>query len=322
MLRYSLLRLHRLAHGRLANIFTALPNASMQKRNNHQNLTWETDSEKAEKKTEQYSDFGFRQVKKEAKEDLVQDVFTNVADKYDMMNDLMSCGIHRVWKDELVSLIDPPVQFGDSQQNLKELDGFSILDVAGGTGDTAFRILEKVRTKIKTGQHKCVRLPSILVCDLNKDMLRIGEEKAAKQNIQELSWKVCNGEALPFTDSFADIVTIAFGIRNFTNVQQGLREAFRVLKPGGRFLCLEFSKVENPLLSVLYDAYSFNVIPLMGRLVVNDGTSYQYLVESIRRFPDQKSFCKMCQDAGFQHVTYSNLTGGVAAIHSGFKLHC
>jgi len=244
--------------------------------------------------------FGFQTVGEEQKKDKVLSVFHNVADTYDLMNDVMSAGIHRVWKDFLMKKLDP----GSSTE---------LLDVAGGTGDIAFRFLEHVgRT-----EHKA----RVVVCDINKSMLEVGEARAKVQGYNSgVSWVEGDAQALPFPDNSFDCYTIAFGIRNVVRVEQALAEAYRVLRPGGRFLCLEFSKVHTPGLDALYDFYSFQVIPPMGKVIAGDWDSYQYLVESIRQFPDQDTFAMMIRDANFKFVEYENLSFGVAAIHSGFKL--
>ncbi|GLC61073.1 2-hexaprenyl-6-methoxy-1,4-benzoquinone methyltransferase [Pleodorina starrii] len=330
-------------------------------------------------------DFGFRQVPRDAKAGLVGQVFSSVASSYDIMNDLMSGGLHRLWKDRLV-------------ESLRPFPGQEHLDVAGGTGDVAFRVLRAVRAA-EVGERMAAAAagrtssrgrtspqpppgasppssssPSagaetsgssssnssgarssgvnsgpagqssgggsgagssgssggplvpgrVVVCDINPDMLRVGQQKAAAAadlgDESGLSFVEGNAESLPFPDSSFDSYTIAFGIRNVTDRPAALREALRVLKPGGRFLCLEFSQVTQPGLRELYDMYSFAVIPRIGGLVANDAASYQYLVESIRQFPDQETFARLIEEAGFRAVTYENLTGGVVAIHSGFKL--
>jgi demethylmenaquinone methyltransferase/2-methoxy-6-polyprenyl-1,4-benzoquinol methylase len=208
----------------------------------------------------------------------------------------MSLGIHRLWKDKFITELNPK-------------DGAKLLDVAGGTGDIAFRFLKKA-------PHG-----HVTVCDINPEMLREGYKNSIDKNILNgLEWLCGNAEKLPLPDSTYDYYTIAFGIRNVTDIPAALREAHRVLKPGGRFMCLEFSKVENPILAKAYDFYSFKIIPKMGELVAKDKDSYQYLVESIRQFPPQKKFAKMIEDAGFSQVKYTNLSGGSVAIHSGWKV--
>jgi len=243
--------------------------------------------------------FGFKDVDVDAKQGMVNDVFHKVASRYDLMNDLMSAGLHRVWKDAMVSWLTPP-------RNRP----FEVLDVAGGTGDVSFRIVER--------SHKSARAT---VCDINASMLEVGRERAQKRGLAEhVTFIEGNAEELPFEDNRFDAYTIAFGIRNVPRIDQALREAHRVLKPGGRFLCLEFSDVDVPGLDKIYDFYSFNLIPAMGKAVAGDSESYRYLVESIRRFPHQERFAEMIRQAGFAKVSYRNLTGGIAAIHSGWKI--
>ncbi|XP_064531444.1 2-methoxy-6-polyprenyl-1,4-benzoquinol methylase, mitochondrial isoform X1 [Pseudopipra pipra] len=261
----------------------------------------------------------------------VYQVFESVAKKYDVMNDSMTLGIHRVWKDILVHKMNPS-------------PGTLLLDVAGGTGDIAFRFINYVRAvrerqlqrKIKHHQDlswqeifenyqedKSDSLgdSQVVVCDINREMLKVGKQKAQHLGYSKgLSWVLGNAEELPFDDDMFDVYTIAFGIRNVTRIDLALEEAYRVLKPGGRFLCLEFSHVSNPLLSRLYDLYSFQVIPVLGEVIAGDWKSYQYLVESIRRFPPQEELKAMIEDAGFFKVDYENLNFGIVAIHSGFKL--
>jgi demethylmenaquinone methyltransferase/2-methoxy-6-polyprenyl-1,4-benzoquinol methylase len=240
--------------------------------------------------------FGFARVAEGAKQGLVNDVFARVAPRYDLMNDLMSGGLHRLWKSELVSWLAPP----------KSAVPYALLDVAGGTGDVALRVVEGSGSGT-----------SAVVCDISAEMIEIGRARAESK---ALSFVRGNAEALPFVKASFDAYTVAFGMRNLTHLEAALAEAFRVLKPGGRFLCLEFSSVEVPLLDTLYDAYSFNAIPILGGLVAGDSASYRYLVESIRRFPDQKNFMQLIENAGFERVRYRDLTGGIAAIHSAWRL--
>lgn len=243
--------------------------------------------------------FGFKKVDREQKSDLVKEIFSNVAKKYDLMNDLMSGGVHRVWKNTMVKKID-------FSKDLKTID------LAGGTGDIAFRIAKKA----KENGIKC----EIDVVDINQEMLDVGKERSVDLNLfQNLKFTCANGEKLPFADNSFDYFTISFGIRNFTDINAGLKEAYRVLKPGGRFMCLEFSKVNDYFLQKVYDTYSFKVIPKIGEVVLKDKESYQYLVESIRQFPDQDTFKKMIAEVGFKNVSYQNLSFGTAAIHSGVK---
>jgi len=246
---------------------------------------------------EGYVDFGFEQVKREEKVGKVKKVFSSVAPNYDLMNDLMSAGVHRCWKDKMMQMLNP----GEHTK---------LIDMAGGTGDIATRFVKKVG--MAHGEN-------VTVCDINEDMLQYGIKKAEKAGIK-MNWKQCSADDLPFEDNSFNAYTISFGIRNCTDKDKVLSEAYRVLKPGGRFLCLEFSHIQNPMLNSIYQQYSFNVLPVMGECVANDWKSYQYLAESIAKFPTQDKFSDMIRNAGFQAVTYENLTFGVCAIHSGFKL--
>jgi len=241
--------------------------------------------------------FGYRDVAPEEKPALVRDLFSSVASRYDLMNDLMSAGVHRLWKDAFVDWLNPR-------------PGWAVLDVAGGTGDIAFRIAQRLRSKGGAA--------AITVCDLNEDMLRQGRSRP-EANDHTIAWLCGDAEALPVEDSSQDAYTIAFGIRNTTHLDKALAEAYRVLKPGGRFLCLEFSRVAAPGLDDLYDLYSFTVLPRLGELVAGDGAAYRYLAESIRRFPPQAAFTKRIEKAGFGQVKHRNLSGGIAAMHSGWK---
>ncbi|KAJ8759208.1 hypothetical protein K2173_004646 [Erythroxylum novogranatense] len=259
--------------------------------------------------------FGFKEVQEEEKSQMVSNVFSSVASNYDLMNDLMSVGLHRLWKDRLVSKLSP-------------FPGMKHLDVAGGTGDIAFRILETVNSiRSRALQDPCYdplqEETEIYVCDINPNMLNVGRKRAIERGLgkdKSLIWVEGNAEALTFQDNSMDGYTIAFGIRNVTHIEKVLDEAHRVLKRGGRFLCLELSHVEVPVFKEWYDYYSFSIIPALGELVAGDRESYQYLVESIRRFPNQEKFASMIADAGFRKVEYENLVGGVVAIHSGLKL--
>lgn len=243
--------------------------------------------------------FGFREVGEGEKQGHVNDVFHKVAQRYDVMNDLMSAGMHRLWKDAMVSTL-APAKRGD----------WKSLDVAGGTGDVAFRIVERSQ-----------RNAHVTVLDINGSMLGVGAERAAKKGLSDnVDFVEANAEELPFEDKSFDAYTIAFGIRNVPDIDKTLREAYRVLKRGGRLLVLEFSEVDVPGLEQFYDAWSFNVIPRVGKAVTGDGDPYQYLVESIRKFPRQQDFAKMIEKAGFAKVTYRNYTGGIAALHSGWKI--
>jgi len=240
--------------------------------------------------------FGSETIPEAEKAERVHGVFTSVASKYDVMNDVMSGGVHRIWKDAMMDWLAPR-------------PGQRLLDVAGGTGDVAFRFLKRAPGA------------SAVVCDMTESMLLSGQQRAeAEQLAADLEWVVGDAMALPFEDRSFDVYTISFGIRNVTRPQQALAEAFRVLKPGGRLMVLEFSHLPNPGLQWVYDRYSYNVIPEMGRMITGDRDSYQYLVESIRKFPDQESFAGMIREAGFEQVKYRNLSMGVAALHSGWKL--
>ncbi len=250
--------------------------------------------------TEERTHFGYRDVAEGEKSSLVQGVFSSVATKYDVMNDVMSGGVHRLWKSAMIDWLAPR-------------PGWQTLDVAGGTGDIAFRILDRARKRGGDAH--------VTVLDLTEGMLRAGMERAESRAMAErLAWINGDAMALPFEDNSFDAYTIAFGIRNVTRIEDALAEAYRVLRPGGRFLCLEFSQVTVAGMDRLYDAYSFNVIPRMGKMIAGDRDSYQYLVESIRRFPAQDRFAGMIRDVGFGQVKYRNMTAGVAALHSGWKL--
>jgi demethylmenaquinone methyltransferase/2-methoxy-6-polyprenyl-1,4-benzoquinol methylase len=244
--------------------------------------------------------FGFKTVDLDAKQGLVDDVFRSVARRYDLMNDLMSGGLHRAWKDALVTAVNPPR--GDRP--------FGLVDVAGGTGDIAFRVVAAGGPGTR-----------VTVCDINPEMLAVGRERAIERGLDDaVAFVDGNAEALPFPDRSFDACTIAFGIRNVPRIDAALAEAYRVLRPGGRFLCLEFSTVDVPGLDTLYDLYSFNVIPALGRSVAGDADAYRYLVESIRRFPKPQAFAAMISAAGFRRVSARPLTGGVVALHSGWRL--
>ncbi len=249
--------------------------------------------------TEKTASFGFRDVPEQDKEGLVKEVFSSVAARYDLMNDLMSAGVHRIWKDAMVEWLNPR-------------PGWRCLDVAGGTGDIAFRIAQMARARGGNA--------AITVCDINAAMLGEGERRATEKHEDAIGWVCGNAEALPFPDAHFDAYTIAFGIRNVTHIDAALCEAYRVLKPGGRFLCLEFSKVEMPVLDRLYDAYSFHLLPRIGKMVARDEASYRYLAESIRRFPPQAAFAAMIAEAGLEQGEVRNLSGGIAAMHSAWRL--
>src|SRR3569623_1042097 len=249
---------------------------------------------------DQTTHFGFRDVPLGDKQTLVNDVFHNVATRYDQMNDLMSGGLHHVWKDATSTALNPP----------RSDAPLALLDVAGGTGDIAFREA--------TAGGRGFRAT---VCDINSEMLAVGRERAVKAHLDhQVSFVDGNAEALAFADRSFDAYTIAFGIRNVPRIDSALREAFRVLRPGSRFLCLEFSTVEMPGLDRLYDLISFKVIPPLGRMVTGDAESYRYLVESIRKFPRPAVFADMIRDAGFARVSWQALSGGIVALHSGWRL--
>ena len=251
-------------------------------------------------RNEQDVAFGFRRVREGEKQGLVNEVFSKVAERYDQMNDLMSGGLHRLWKDDFVAMLNPP----------RGQSAFNHLDVAGGTGDIAFRILRSGGPNVR-----------VTVADISPEMVGEGRECAETDGLLgRCSFTVGNAEALAFPDKSFDGYSIAFGIRNVTHIGRALAEAYRVLKPGGHFLCLEFSQVDVPLMDKVYDAYSFTVVPAIGKVVTGDGHPYRYLVESIRTFPKQDDFKAMIEDAGFSNVSYRNLTGGVVAIHSGWRV--
>jgi demethylmenaquinone methyltransferase/2-methoxy-6-polyprenyl-1,4-benzoquinol methylase len=246
------------------------------------------------------SSFGYQEVRPEDKSALVGDVFARVAARYDLMNDLMSAGVHRLWKAAMIDLLAPR-------------PGLRLLDMAGGTGDIAFRVLDRLVRQVAP--------PRIVVCDVNPHMLETGRDRAIDANrLDAIDWLCADAEALPLPDRSVDAYTIAFGIRNVTRIDRALAEARRVLVPGGRFLCLEFATVASPALRRAYDLYSFNVLPWLGERVAGDQAAYRYLVESIRRFPDQATFARMIEEAGLERVRYRNLSGGIAAIHSAWRL--
>ena len=250
--------------------------------------------------TDNSTSFGFREVDASEKQGLVDSVFHSVAGRYDLMNDLMSGGLHRAWKDALVTAVNPP----------KSARDFALLDLAGGTGDVAFRVVEAGGTGTR-----------VTVCDINAKMLSVGRERAAERGFDDVvTFEQGNAEELSYSDRSFDCVTIAFGIRNVPRIERALAEAHRVLKIGGRFLCLEFSSVDVPGLDALYELYSFNVIPRVGEAVTGDREAYQYLVESIRKFPKPKAFAQMLEAAGFRRVSFRPMTGGVVALHSGWRL--
>ncbi len=240
--------------------------------------------------------FGFKTVDETEKAGMVEGLFSSVASKYDVMNDAMSMGIHRLWKDAMMDWLAPR-------------GALKLLDVAGGTGDVAFRFLKRAPQSHAT------------VFDITQGMLDAGRTRAEADDMAEsLNWVCGDAMALPFADNTFDVYTISFGIRNVTHPQVALEEAYRVLKPGGRLMVLEFSQIPNPAMQWAYDQYSFNVIPKMGQVIANDADSYRYLVESIRKFPDQDTFLRMIQTAGFENAKYRNYTMGIAALHSGWKI--
>jgi demethylmenaquinone methyltransferase/2-methoxy-6-polyprenyl-1,4-benzoquinol methylase len=244
--------------------------------------------------------FGYRNVPEEERQTLVNRVFATVAERYDLMNDLMSGGLHRLWKDDFIAALNPPR--GDRP--------YRLLDVAGGTGDIAIRYARA------SGPNA-----TAVLCDISPEMIEVGRRRVRDAGLDErITFAQGNAEALAFPDRAFDAYTIAFGIRNVTHIDKALSEAFRVLKTGGRFLCLEFSRVEVPILDRIYDFHSFEVIPRLGAIAAGDAEPYRYLVESIRKFPSQRRFAEMIRAAGFERVSYRNLTGGIAAIHSGWKL--
>ena len=245
---------------------------------------------------DQTTHFGFETVHATEKAGKVQGVFKSVAAKYDVMNDVMSIGIHRIWKEAMMDWLAPR-------------RGQTLIDVAGGTGDVSFKFLNRAGSGHAT------------VLDLTENMLIEGRKRAeASEMEQSLDWLVGDAMALPFSDNSFDVYTISFGIRNVTRPEGALSEAFRVLRPGGRLMVLEFSQIPVPLVQKAYDLYSFNIIPAMGKMIANDRDSYQYLVESIRKFPDQETFLNMIRGAGFENVSYRNLSLGIAALHSGWKI--
>jgi demethylmenaquinone methyltransferase/2-methoxy-6-polyprenyl-1,4-benzoquinol methylase len=244
--------------------------------------------------------FGEQTVPLADKQGLVDEVFHSVARRYDLMNDLMSGGLHRAWKDALVMAVNPP----------KSDKAFALLDLAGGTGDVAFRVVKAGGAGTR-----------VTVCDINKEMLSVGRELAEERGLDgAVTFEQGNAEELPYPDRSFDCVTIAFGIRNVPRIERALSEAYRVMRIGGRFLCLEFSSVDIPGLDKLYELYSFQVIPRVGEAVTGDREAYRYLVESIRKFPRPKPFAQMIEAAGFRRVSFKAMTGGVVALHSGWKL--
>ncbi len=245
--------------------------------------------------------FGFKTVAEADKAGLVRQVFNSVAPKYDLMNDLMSAGVHRLWKDAMIDWLAPRA-------------GRAYLDVAGGTGDIALRILDRI-------EQAGGRDGAVTVCDINHEMLKVGRDRAFDQGrLDGLRWVVGDAERVPLPDHSVDAYTIAFGLRNVTRIDIALADAYRVLRPGGRFLCLEFSHVVVPGLKELYDLYSFQMLPRLGRYVARDEEAYRYLAESIRKFPAQEELAQRMRGVGFAQVAVRNLSGGIAALHSGWRL--
>ncbi len=240
--------------------------------------------------------FGYRDVPAAEKAGMVARVFDSVAPRYDLMNDLMSAGVHRLWKNAMVDVLHPR-------------RGEKLLDVAGGTGDIAFRIVQRCEGA------------DVTICDINPAMLEVGRDRAVDRGLLKgLTWTTGDAESLPFPDCSFDAYTIAFGLRNVTDIDKALREAFRVLRPGGRFLCLEFSKVTSAPVGRAYDAYSERALPLLGRVIARDAESYRYLHESIRRFPSQRELARRMGEAGFERVGWRNMTLGVVALHTGWRI--
>ncbi|EGG18630.1 ubiE/COQ5 methyltransferase family protein [Cavenderia fasciculata] len=294
------------------------------------NNSYQSSSTQSSSESKQQTHFGFKTINAEEKETMVKSVFDAVASKYDVMNDAMSLGIHRLWKDEFMNTLNP-------------VPGSHLLDVAGGTGkeeekikeqsDISFRFIDKIKSNPyylpnpHPGQLSSTASlsSSAIVYDINQAMLDEGQKRAiqngyTKTSDPSIDFIQGNSEQLPFEDESFNCYTISFGIRNCTNIDVVLKEAYRVLKKGGRFMCLEFSQIPNPALRFAYDQYSFNVIPILGQMIAGDRESYQYLVESIRKFPTQDNFAGMIRQAGFKQVTYKNLSFGICAIHSGWKL--
>lgn len=242
--------------------------------------------------------FGFKDVHKKDKKNLVNDIFSSVASKYDIMNDLMSGGLHRLWKRKVIEEVTDP--------------NGALLDMASGSGDIAINFYKKCRDEFNV-------IPNITACDANKDMLQVGREKALNEGITDIKHEVTFAEKLPFKANSFDYYLVSFGIRNFTDIEAALKEALRVLKPGGKFICLEFSKINEGIISKLYEAYSMNIIPKIGKAVTGDEDSYQYFVESIRRFPSREEFKNIIENSGFSNVKYYNMNFDIVAIHTGYK---
>lgn len=253
------------------------------------------------KPEEMAQSYGFQSVGVGEKQPMVNEVFNRVAERYDLMNDFMSAGMHRIWKEAMVAKLNPPKRAGS---------GWRSLDVAGGTGDIGFRIIEASNKTVHT-----------TISDINVPMLQVGEKRAVEKGLSEhCDFVEANAEELPFESNSFDAYTISLGIRNVPRMDLALKEAYRVLKRGGRFLCLEFSDVEMPMLDKFYDEWSMRAIPQIGKWVTGDGEPYQYMVESIRKFPNQDAFADLIKEAGFSQVEWTNYTGGIVALHSGWKL--
>ena len=253
----------------------------------------------ANKQKKEQVDFGFKRVAREAKQSMVYDVFSSVAGKYDIMNDAMSFGLHRIWKDKMLSYIQPR-------------NDTKMLDLAGGTGDIGFRYLKKAYALNLDA--------SVIITDVNEHMLEEGKARAVDQNIlRNVEWAIVDAQEIPYDDNSFDFVTISFGIRNVTDRDKALTEIFRVLKPGGMFVCMEFSHVDHEILAKCYDLFSFNILPKMGKLIAGDEDSYRYLVESIREFPSREVFMAMMRTAGFESVSCETLSQGVVALYAGVK---
>jgi len=254
--------------------------------------------------------FGYSTIPLADKQGRVDDVFHSVARRYDLMNDLMSGGLHRAWKDALLTAVNPPPKGRPGRLAETSDRPFALLDLAGGTGDVAFRVAQAGGAGTR-----------VTVCDINAEMLAVGAERAVQRGLDHaVTFEQGNAEELPYADRSFDCVTIAFGIRNVPRIDRALAEAYRVLRIGGRFLCLEFSSVDVPGLDALYELYSFQVIPRVGAAVTGDREAYQYLVESIRKFPRPQAFARMIEAAGFRRVSFRQMTGGIVALHSGWKL--
>jgi demethylmenaquinone methyltransferase/2-methoxy-6-polyprenyl-1,4-benzoquinol methylase len=244
--------------------------------------------------------FGNRRVPKEERQTLVNRVFATVAERYDLMNDLMSGGLHRLWKDDLIAALNPP----------RGEKAYRLLDVAGGTGDVAIRYARA------SGPNA-----TAVLCDISPEMMKVGRRRVEHAHLsQRITFAQGNAEELPFPDRSFDAYTIAFGLRNVTDIDKALGEAHRVLKPGGRYLCLEFSKVTSTAVGKVYDAYSERALPLLGRIIAQDAESYRYLHESIRRFPSQRDLARRMRESGFERVAWRNMTLGIVALHSGWRI--